>query len=376
MSHPRVAIGLGLGTSPPIWQTRALLRLARVMRLHSAWTVDHFLGFFPQQIWNRDFTWMARPGSSPHEYFDYQVLLGHLASRAGNVRLGVGVTEALRRHPVLIAQTFLSLSHLTKQPPILGIGAGERENLEPYGISFEQPVGHLEEALQIIRLCFRSRGPFDFSGKHYQLDGAVMDVQPGRGGVPEIWIGAHGPKMLRLVGTYGDGWYPSVPMTPDDYGTRLATIRSSAEAAGRDPDAITPSAQLIIVLGRSEEHARSLLDSRPLRYLALMAPASLWRERGASHPFGDEFRGFIDLVPQHLSIAELDGALASVPRSVLEDAMLWGTPEHVLECIRELADAGMRHAVLSPASAMVSRRDALFSIRAVLGLMRRLQSGY
>ncbi|HDK45398.1 MAG TPA: LLM class flavin-dependent oxidoreductase, partial [Actinobacteria bacterium] len=102
MTHPRVAVGLGLGTSPPVWRPRTLLRLARVMHLHSAWTVDHFLGFFPQQIWNRDLTWTARPGSSPHEYFDYQVLLGHLASRAGNVRLGVGVTEALRRHPVLI----------------------------------------------------------------------------------------------------------------------------------------------------------------------------------------------------------------------------------------------------------------------------------
>ena len=30
---------------------------------------------------------------------------------------------------------------------ILGIGAGERENVEPYGLSFERPVARLEDAL-------------------------------------------------------------------------------------------------------------------------------------------------------------------------------------------------------------------------------------
>ena len=275
-----------------------------------------------------------------------------------------------------IRDRFLTLSHMTKVPPILGIGAGERENLEPFGIPFERPVAHLEEALQIIRLCFESRGPFDFDGRHYQLHGAVLDVQPGRAGTPEIWIGAHRPRMLGMVGRYADGWYPSVPMTPEGYAAGLATIRSAAVTAGRDPEAITPSASLIVVLGRSEAHARSLLGSRPLRYLALMAPAALWSAYGAIHPFGESFRGFIDLVPQRYTVDDLEDAMASVPVSVLENAMLWGTPERVLAGIRELADAGMRHAVLSPASALVSRRDALYSIRATFGLMRRMQSGY
>ena len=176
---------------------------------------------------------MAEPGSSPHRYFEYQVLLGALAKQAGPVRLAVGVTEAIRRHPVLIAQAFMTLSHMTKRAPILGIGSGEKENIVPYGLDFSTPVGVLEEALQIIRLCFASSGPFDFSGKHFNLDRAVMDLAPADGRTPEVWIAAHGPRMLRLTGEYGDGWYPTFPYTPDTYAESLNTIHQSAAAVGR-----------------------------------------------------------------------------------------------------------------------------------------------
>lgn len=64
-------------------------------------------------------------------------MLGHLASRAGRLRLGVGVTEAVRRNPVVLAQAMITLAHLTKRAPILGLGSGERENTVPYGLSLD-----------------------------------------------------------------------------------------------------------------------------------------------------------------------------------------------------------------------------------------------
>ena len=63
------------------------------------------------------------------------------------MRLGVGVTEPIRRHPLLIAQAMMTLSHLTRRAPILGIGAGERMNLDPYGFDPSEPVTRLDEAL-------------------------------------------------------------------------------------------------------------------------------------------------------------------------------------------------------------------------------------
>jgi phthiodiolone/phenolphthiodiolone dimycocerosates ketoreductase len=184
------------------------------MRLDSLWAIDHWLDFPPMGIWDEDFSWAAKAVSSPHEFFGWAPLLGWAAGRAGKIQLAVGVTDPIRHHPVKLAQDALTLAHLARQPPILGIGAGEAENLIPYGINFDTPVARLEEALQIIRICFDSSGPFDFNGKHFQLNGAMMDLGLPPDRTPEIWVAAHGPRMLRLTGRYGDGWYRAIPMTP------------------------------------------------------------------------------------------------------------------------------------------------------------------
>ncbi len=372
-SH-RVSLGLGVGTAPSLKRVHLLLRVARTLGFDAAWTVDHFQSFYPTALWDRDFTWMAKPGTSPHPYFDYQSLVGHLAARAGRLHLGVGVTESIRRHPVLLAQAALTWSHLTKRNPILGIGAGERENVDPYGLDFDRPVTRLDEALQIIRLCFDSEGPIDFSGEFFTLRGAVMDLKPVPGNRPQLWVAAHGPRMLRLTGRYADGWYPTLPMTPQEYGDALGVVRAEATAAGRDPDAIVPAWQVFTVIGRTEAQARRLLDSRFVRFMALLGPATTWRRHGVAHPLGEEFRGMIDFVPERYGRAELEAAMAKVPTDVVAVSVLWGTPDQLLHQLGDHVDAGLRHIVMAPGSAAVSRRDALYSLRQMVRILHKVRA--
>jgi phthiodiolone/phenolphthiodiolone dimycocerosates ketoreductase len=375
VATPRLEIGVGLGTQPPIGRVRGLAWLGRLLRADSLWAVDHFLGLFPTSIWDRDFTWVAGPGTTPHAFFDYQTLLGYMARRVGSARLAVGVTEPIRRHPVLIAQAAMTLAHLTRRAPILGLGAGERENIEPYGLDFRRPVDVFEEAIQVIKLCLESRGAVSFQGDHFQLRDAVLDLSPPPDRIPSIWVAAHGDRMLRLTGRYGDGWYPTFPMSPSVYAEKLAVVRRAADAAGRDPSSIVPALQAFIVVGRSEAAARELLGSRPVRYSSLLVSDEVWQRHGLTHPLGEGFRGMIDLVPPRLSRAELEEAMRSVPVDLLAEEAVWGTPDQVVTKVRALAQAGLRHIVLVPLSAMVSRRDAAFTIRALFGISRRLRSG-
>lgn len=341
--------------------------------MDAVWTVDHFQGWFPQQIWNRDMSWMASPGATPHAYFDYQALVAYLAKKVGRMQIGVGVTEAVRRHPVLLAQTAMTWSHMTKSAPILGIGAGERENTVPYGIPFDRPVARLEEALPIIRRCFESQGPFHFDGEFFQLDNAVLDLAPATDRTPQIWVAAHGPRMLRLTGQFGDGWYPTFPMSPADYATSLAKIRQAAKTVGRDGRLIVPGAQMLMVVGRTESEARKYLDSKIMRFLALLAPAYLWRKNGFDHPFGEDFRGLIDFIPAEYPVDQIEAALTSVPVDVVADHVLWGTPGMVREQLEDYVDAGLRHIVLGPASAAISRRSAIYSVQAVFSILSRVR---
>ncbi|MBX6342031.1 MAG: LLM class flavin-dependent oxidoreductase [Thermomicrobiaceae bacterium] len=377
MPQSRVAVGLHLPPKPPGASLRAIALGARLLRLDSLMIWDHLQDLFPRALWDRRFTWLASGSPSPHAFFEFQVTLGYLAAQAGRLQLGVAVTEPIRRHPVVIAQAMLTLAHLTKRPPVLGIGSGERENVEPYGLDFSQPVGRLEEALQILRRAFSGPGPIDFEGRFFQLHRAPLDLQAPRGRAPRIWVAAHGPRMLRLTGQYGDGWYPVdafVP-TPEEYAAKLAVVREAARAAGRDPDAITPAFQPHVVLAPTEAEARAMLDTRVVRFTGLMAPAEAWRRAGHRHPFGDEFRGFIDFVPERYDRKVLDEALAAVPIEAVAERLIWGTPEQVARRLRGFADAGMRHVVVEVVSAMISRRAALYGLRALRAIARELNAG-
>jgi phthiodiolone/phenolphthiodiolone dimycocerosates ketoreductase len=370
-----MAVGVYVPPTPPINDLRLLAAMSRVSRLDSLFVEDHLQEFHPSGLWDRDFTWAWNRPSSPHELFDYQTLLGSLAARAGRLQLGVGVTEPIRRHPVVIAQAALTLAHLTKRPPILGLGAGERLNLEPYGLSMRRSVDRLEEALQVIRLCFTARGPIDFDGRHFRLEHAVMDLQPPPGRTPRIWVAAHGPRMLELTGRYADGWLPLSGRfgMPERYAKALASIRTAADGAGRDPDAITPALLSFVALAPTQRRARAMLNSRLLRYWALLMPAARWREAGAEHPFGPDFGGNVEILPETYDRATLDAAIAAVPPEVVGSAVFVGTVEQVCRRLGDLREAGLRHVVLGPLSYYLSTRDAAYTLWAVWRVAQQLR---
>ncbi|WP_157574406.1 LLM class flavin-dependent oxidoreductase [Nocardia jejuensis] len=367
------AVGTMAGVNPPLGAARLVARMAKLGRLDSVLATDHLIGVFPRAAWDAEFSIQAKTVRSPDEQFDFAPLLAHLAASAGRVQLGVGATDPIRRHPILLAQTFLTLSHMTKSPPILGIGSGERENLEPYGFAWDRPVSRLEEALQILRIALTSTEPIDFSGKYYRIDRGPMDLTAPPGRLPQIWIGAHGPRMLELTGRYADGWYPWESQSPDEYERRLGVVHAAARAAGRDPDSIVPAQMVSFLTARTPAGIKKLLAAPGVRYLGLFAPGAVWTRCGAKHPFGEDFRGLIDLMPHQLTRAEVLAAIAEVPDEVLHEWLVIGSPAEVLARLRALAEAGLRHAIVFPASAMVSNADAAFGYGTVLWLADRLR---
>ncbi|MGB9306624.1 MAG: LLM class flavin-dependent oxidoreductase, partial [Mycobacterium sp.] len=267
----------------------------------------------------------------------------------------------------------MTLSHLSKRAPILGIGAGERMNLDPYGLDSSEPVSRLKEALQIIRLYLSAPEPITFCGKHYRLDGARMDLKPARGRVPQIWVAGHGPRMLELTGRYGDGWYPTTVISPQEYAEKLAAVREAAADAGRNAASITPALHRFTVIGSSEQDARAMLNTKVIRALGLMAPPDLWRQAGAVHPFGEHFNALVDFVPDHYDRKTMEEAIAAVPDGVMtEGPLLWGSPEQIAAKLRAFGEAGLRHVVLAPVSGLVSQRAALYGLWATGRIARSL----
>jgi phthiodiolone/phenolphthiodiolone dimycocerosates ketoreductase len=276
-------------------------------------------------------------------------MLGHIAARnrVGRLRLGVGVTDTGRRNPAVTAQAAATLHLLTRGRAILGIGPGEREGNEPYGVDWSKPVARFEEAMATIRTLWDSGGELvNRDSPFFPLRNALFDLPPYGGKWPEIWIGAHGPRMLRAAGRYADAYFPAFPHRPVDYKQRLDTVRSAASDAGRDPLSIIPAVGLFVVTGGTRGDVDEALDSEVLRVFGLNASDEVFVRHGAQHPLGAGFAGTQDLLPHGLDEQTALSHQAAIPPSLLREILLNGTPDEIMDQAAEWRDCGVRYMVL------------------------------
>lgn len=225
----------------------------------SFWVGDHLNALFPRSIFTPQYLGAAKLIPKIDAALEPWTLLGHLASRNrfARLRLGVGVTDASRRNPAVTAQAAATLHLITRGRAILGIGVGEREGNEPYGVDWTKPVARFEEAVATIRALWNSEGALvSRESPYFPLRNAVFDLPPYRGKWPEIWIAAHGPRMLRATGRYADAWFPA-GVRLKDYAHALEAVRSAASDAGRDPMSITPANWLFFLSSRAATATRS-----------------------------------------------------------------------------------------------------------------------
>ena len=102
----------------------------------SFWVGDHLNALLPRSIFTPQYFGVAKLIPKIDAALEPWTLLGHLGSRNrfARLRLGVGVTDASRRNPAVTAQAAATLHLITRGRAILGIGVGEREGNEPFGV--------------------------------------------------------------------------------------------------------------------------------------------------------------------------------------------------------------------------------------------------
>jgi alkanesulfonate monooxygenase SsuD/methylene tetrahydromethanopterin reductase-like flavin-dependent oxidoreductase (luciferase family) len=197
-------------------------------------------------------------------FFDTFSLIAWLAARTDRVRLFPAVANLPLRQPAMLAKEAATIDVLSGGRFELGLGAGAFwDAIEAFGgprRSGPESVDALEEAIAILRACWSGERSVTFEGEHYRVRGMKFGPPPAH--PIGIWLGAYGPRMMRLVGRLADGWFPSVPRLPlDEVPGRMRLIDEAAERAGRDPRSIrrianlgdeltlAPSSQVIEVLG-------------------------------------------------------------------------------------------------------------------------------
>jgi alkanesulfonate monooxygenase SsuD/methylene tetrahydromethanopterin reductase-like flavin-dependent oxidoreductase (luciferase family) len=171
-------------------------------------------------------------------FLDTWSLIPWLAAQTERIRFFPDVANLPLRPPAVMAKAAASIDLLSDGRFELGLGAGAFwEGISAMGgeaLTGPVSVDALEEAIQVIRLMWSGERTVKFEGEHYSLDGLHPGPQPAH--PIGIWLGAYGPRMMRVVGRLADGWIPSLPRLPlDEVLVKQGQIDEAARSAGRDP---------------------------------------------------------------------------------------------------------------------------------------------
>jgi alkanesulfonate monooxygenase SsuD/methylene tetrahydromethanopterin reductase-like flavin-dependent oxidoreductase (luciferase family) len=222
------ALGFGLCTDQNLpWETTC-----------DRWKYFESLGF--DSLWDCDhFQQPSRPNGP---YFEGWTLLAALAADVPRVRIGVLVSCNTFRHPALLAKMAATIDHISAGRLEVGMGAGWFvPEHEAFGIDFPSPpelVARYREAVQVVDLLLKQEIT-TFAGQYYQLNEAPFRPSPVQKPRPPLTLGAHGPKMLKVVAEFADRWNSHGSVV--EMKERNEVLTEHCLAIGREPGSIVRS---------------------------------------------------------------------------------------------------------------------------------------
>lgn len=147
-----------------------------------------------------------------------------------DIELGTAVVPTYPRHPLIMAQQACTVTSIVGERLALGIGLSHKPVIErQYGMSFERPVRHMREYLDVLNQAFDQQA-VSYTGETITASNPRMLRDAPR---PGLYVAALGEQMLKVTGRHADGtitWMTGA-MTLAEH-TR-PTIDDAAEAADK-----------------------------------------------------------------------------------------------------------------------------------------------
>lgn len=265
MPDPRTAPQLGVFLTPDAEQLPAVRELARAA---DAAGVD-LIGI-------QDHPYQRR-------FVDSWALMATILAETERITVFPDVANLPLRQPAVLAKTAATLDLLSGGRFELGLGAGGFwDAIEAMGGPRRTPgesVDALIEAIEVIRLMWSGGRGLRRDGEHYRLVGVHGGPQPAH--PIGIWLGAYGPRMLRVTGHRADGWIPSLGFADrDTLRAGHRRIDEAARDAGRDPATIRRLLNVSGVVLPAGEAAREL-QGKGFSNGAFAGDPAAWADRVA-----------------------------------------------------------------------------------------------
>jgi alkanesulfonate monooxygenase SsuD/methylene tetrahydromethanopterin reductase-like flavin-dependent oxidoreductase (luciferase family) len=242
------------------------------------------IGF--DSIWVMDHVFIQRPAGRvmAHEPL---TTLAWAAAATSEIKLGTLVLNHAFRHVGQLAREASALADMSAGRFVLGLGSGwHRPEFYALGLAYDHRVSRIEEAVGPLQRLLKGER-VTAEGRWLRMtDASIAVTSPP----PPLWIAAEGPRMLALAAR-ADGWNHAYWGGDDTkrFTFAVSGLHRQLDRIGRSPEEVEVSASIACVPGG-------------------------WHEvRGG-------FR---------------------------EDEVAVGPPERIAEVIRDYAQAGAQHVILS-----------------------------
>ncbi len=184
-------------------------------------------------------------GIQDHPYLETHLdtysLLAMVLAVTEQLRVFPDVTNMQMRQAPMVAKAAASMDQLSGGRFELGLGGGApfyADKAVAMGASPMSPgdtVDGLEETIAICRALWAGEPNARINGVFHQIAGIQGGPPPAQD--MQIWVGASGPRMLRLIGQAADGWVIPLMqyMPPGQAAEKSLIIDEAARQNGRDP---------------------------------------------------------------------------------------------------------------------------------------------
>ena len=181
----------------------------------------------------------------PDQYWhthDQFIALTYAASVTTNLKLGTGITLMAQRDPIWTAKEVATLDHLSGGRVIFGVGYGwNKEEMAQHGTPYLERRALMREKILMMKALW-TQDEAVYEGERLSLEPSWSWPKPAQDPHPPIVMGAApGPKTLKDIAEYCDGWIPIA--TRYDVPSQVARVREAVADAGRDPEKFEVTAQ-------------------------------------------------------------------------------------------------------------------------------------
>jgi probable F420-dependent oxidoreductase len=276
------------------------------------------------------------------------------AAGAASKRLGIATaaTNQNTRHPLITASMATTMHRLTGGRFTLGLGRGIDALFGAYGLP-KITTAQMEDFVDLMRRLWHGEAIFGHDGPAGRFPILHLDAQFDEN-IP-IGLAAFGPNSLSLAGRAFDMVVLHTFFTDETVTRAVSTVRTAAEQAGRDPDAVRVwSCYATIPDGLEHGLILKKTVGRLATYLQgygdLMVSTNGWDpavlERFRADPVVSSVPGAIDGVA---TTEQLEHIATLVPDEWLESAAI-GSPEVCAAKVLRQFDLGVDGVIMHGAT--------------------------